>query len=254
LGDEAQAGTPFSDNYVQDMVDWSVGTSAKLHQTSERVAGTLIYQSIAVPLELRSDRPLTVYGAILHIAMVVLMVASAVTAAIALAGRLRQMVRRRVSQRTAGRATGNAAKRSGPVLGLTHGFRNALLMLTVTTMATVVLFVAGLGQVIMAVVRLAWGGAPVEDPGMMYWSWPVIQIVCTLVVWAWSRVLTRVIEEASVRGLAQLPPRAGELKAVVTGRRPVVASTRLGRALFWITAAAMLHVLLVFAFWGLFIY
>jgi acetyl esterase/lipase len=260
LGDEAEAGTQFSDNYVRDMVDWSVGSAAKLHQSSERVAGTLIYQSIAVPLELRSDRPLSVYGAVLHIAMVVLMLASAVIALIALVGKLRRMTRasRCVSKRALNRPSNQPSNQpkvqSGPVLGLSHGFRNALLLLTVTTMATIVLFVAGLGQVVMAVVKLAWGGAPVEDPGMMYWSWPVIQIVCTLVVWAWSRVLTRVIEEASVRGLAQLPPRAGEIKAVMTGSKPVVASTRLGRVLFWITAVAMLHVLLVFAFWGLFIY
>jgi hypothetical protein len=117
-----------------------------------------------------------------------------------------------------------------------------------------VLFVAGLGRVILGVVKLAWGGAPVEDPGMMYWSWPVIQIVCTFVVWAWSRVLTRIIEEASVRGIAQLPPRKGAIRDVVTGREPVIASTRLGRVLFWVTTSAMLLVLLNFAFWGLFIY
>jgi acetyl esterase/lipase len=238
LGDEADEGTALSDNYVTDMVNWSQGTVRGLKQTSERVAGTRIYQSIVVPSELAGDRPLTVYGVVLHIATVVLLLAAAITALIALGLKLRHMIRRQ----------------EGRTLGFARGFGNALLMLTVTTMATVVLFVAGLGQVIMAVVKLGWGGAPVEDPGMMYWSWPVIQIVCTLVVWAWSRVLTRVIEEASARGLAQLPPRTGELKAVVTGRKPVVASTRLGRVLFWITTVAMLHVLLFFAFWGLFIY
>ena len=70
---------------------------------------------------------------------------------------------------------------------------------------TFVLFGAGLGEVVMGVVKLAWGGAPAEDPGMMYWSWPVIQMVCVVVVWAWSRVFVRLIEEATNRGLAQWP-------------------------------------------------
>lgn len=89
---------------------------------------------------------------------------------------------------------------------------------------------------------------------MMYWSWPVIQMVCVVVVWAWSRVFMRLIEEATNRGLAQWPPRKGAIDAIVSGRQPVLASTRFGRVMFWITAVTMLYVLLVFAFWGLFIY
>ena len=41
---------------------------------------------------------------------------------------------------------------------------------------------------------------------------------------------------------------------IVTGADPVLASTRLGRILFWLVAFTMLYILLVFAFWGLFIY
>jgi hypothetical protein len=88
----------------------------------------------------------------------------------------------------------------------------------------------------------------------MYWSWPVIQIVCTLVVWAWSRVLAKLLEAASIRGLVQIPPRKGAIRALVSGHEPVLATTRFGRVLFWITTAAMQHVLLMFAFWGMFIY
>ena len=85
-------------------------------------------------------------------------------------------------------------------------------------MATFVLFCAGLGDVIMGVVKLAWGSAPVENPGVMYWSWPVIQIVCVAVVWAWSRVFMRLIEEATHRGIAQWPPRKGAIGEIVSGR------------------------------------
>lgn len=51
-----------------------------------------------------------------------------------------------------------------------------------------------------------------------------------------------------------MPPRQGAIREIVSGRQPVLASTRFGRILFWLTAIAMLDVLLVFAFWGLFIY
>jgi acetyl esterase/lipase len=237
LGDEANAGTQLSDNYIGDVIDWAVGETHHLEQSSERVAGSSIYQSIAVPVELKSNRVLTVYGLILHVAMVVTLVAALCTALVALGAKIHHVLHRR-----------------GPVLAFLHGFGSSLLALTVITMASLVLFAAGLSQVVVAVVKLAWGGAPAEDPGMMYWSWPVIQIVCTLVVWAWSRVLAKLLEAASIRGLVQIPPRKGAIRALVSGHEPVLATTRFGRVLFWITTAAMLHVLLMFAFWGMFIY
>ena len=46
----------------------------------------------------------------------------------------------------------------------------------------------------------------------------------------------------------------GSVRDIVTGADPVLASTRLGRILFWLVAFTMLYILLVFAFWGLFIY
>ena len=39
LGDESETGTPFADQYADDVVDWAVGTAKGLHQTSERVGG-----------------------------------------------------------------------------------------------------------------------------------------------------------------------------------------------------------------------
>lgn len=237
LGNEADAGTGFADDYVNDMVTWMVGTAAGLNQTSERAAGSTLYQSIAVPKDLHADRALTVYGAWVHLAMVVTLLLTLIVAAVALVKKIVFLVRSK-----------------GPALGFKYGFGGALLSLTITTLATLLLFGGGLGQVIMGIVQLAWGGAPAEDPGMMYWSWPVIQVVCTLVVWAWSRVFTRLIEVAQTRGIAQLPPRKGAINDVVSGREPVLASTRLARVLFWVTAFAMFHVLLFFAFWGLFLY
>lgn len=253
LGDESEAGTPFADAYVDDLIDWAVGTSAGLTQTSEKVAGTNLYQSIGLPGALKARRVGTIYGVILHVTVVLLLLASIVLALVALGRKNAADARWRREKREAKRA-GMLIPERPVVLGFAHGFGNALLTLTLTTLATLLIFFAGLGQVIMGVVKLAWGSAPTETPGVMYWSWPVIQVVSVLVLWAWSRVFMHLIEVASVRGLIQIPPRRESVRDIVTGADPVLASTRLGRILFWLVAFTMLYILLVFAFWGLFIY
>lgn len=253
LGDESEAGTPFADAYVDDLIDWAVGTSAGLTQTSEKVAGTNLYQSIDLPGALKARRVGTIYGVILHVTVVLLLLASIVLALVALGRKIAADARWRREKREAKRA-GMLIPERPVVLGFAHGFGNALLTLTLTTLATLLIFFAGLGQVIMGVVKLAWGSAPTETPGVMYWSWPVIQVVSVLVLWAWSRVFMHLIEVASVRGLIQIPPRRESVRDIVTGADPVLASTRLGRILFWLVTFTMLYILLVFAFWGLFIY
>lgn len=253
LGDESEAGTPFADAYVDDFIDWAVGTSAGLTQTSEKVAGTNLYQSIGLPGALKARRVGTIYGVILHVTVVLLLLASIVLALVALGRKIAADARWRREKREAKRA-GMLIPERPVILGFAHGFGNALLTLTLTTLATLLIFFAGLGQVIMGVVKLAWGSAPTETPGVMYWSWPVIQVVSVLVLWAWSRVFMHLIEVASARGLIQIPPRRESVRDIVTGADPVLASTRLGRVLFWLVAFTMLYILLVFAFWGLFIY
>ena len=253
LGDESEAGTPFADAYVDDLIDWAVGTSAGLTQTSEKVAGTNLYQSIGLPGALKARRVGTIYGVILHVTVVLLLLASIVLALVTLGRKIAADARWRREEREAKHA-GMLIPERPVVLGFAHGFGNALLTLTLTTLATLLIFFAGLGQVIMGVVKLAWGSAPTETPGVMYWSWPVIQVVSVLVLWAWSRVFMHLIEVASVRGLIQIPPRRESVRDIVTGADPVLASTRLGRILFWLVAFTMLYILLVFAFWGLFIY
>ena len=253
LGDESEAGTPFADAYVDDLIDWAVGTSAGLTQTSEKVAGTNLYQSIGLPGALKARRVGTIYGVILHVTVVLLLLASIVLALVALGRKIAADARWRREKREAKHA-GMLIPGRPVVLGFAHGFGNALLTLTLTTLATLLIFFAGLGQVIMGVVKLAWGSAPTETPGVMYWSWPVIQVLSVMVLWAWSRVVMHLIEVASVRGLIQIPPRRESVRDIVTGADPVLASTRLGRILFWLVAFTMLYILLVFAFWGLFIY
>ena len=253
LGDESEAGTPFADAYVDDLIDWAVGTSAGLTQTSEKVAGANLYQSIGLPGALKARRVGTIYGVILHVTVVLLLLASIVLALVALGRKIAADARWR-REKCEAKHAGMLIPERPVVLGFAHGFGNALLTLTLTTLATLLIFFAGLGQVIMGVVKLAWGGAPTETPGVMYWSWPVIQVVSVLVLWAWSRVFMHLIEAASVRGLIQIPPRRESVRDIVTGADPVLASTRLGRILFWLVTFTMLYILLVFAFWGLFIY
>lgn len=253
LGDESEAGTPFADAYVDDLIDWAVGTSAGLTQTSEKVAGTNLYQSIGLPGALKARRVGTIYGVILHVTVVLLLLASIVLALVALGRKIAADARWR-REKCEAKHAGMLIPERPVALGFAHGFGNALLTLTLTTLATLLIFFAGLGQVIMGVVKLAWGSAPTETPGVMYWSWPVIQVVSVLVLWAWSRVFMHLIEVASVRGLIQIPPRRESVRDIVTGADPVLASTRLGRILFWLVAFTMLYILLVFAFWGLFIY
>ena len=253
LGDESEAGTPFADAYVDDLIDWAVGTSAGLTQTSEKVAGANLYQSIGLPGALKARRVGTIYGVILHVTVVLLLLASIVLALVALGRKIAADARWR-REKCEAKHAGMLIPERPVVLGFAHGFGNALLTLTLTTLATLLIFFAGLGQVIMGVVKLAWGSAPTETPGVMYWSWPVIQVVSVLVLWAWSRVFMHLIEAASVRGLIQIPPRRESVRDIVTGADPVLASTRLGRILFWLVTFTMLYILLVFAFWGLFIY
>lgn len=239
LGNEANEGTPFADDYVRDVISWTTGTAAGLKPTSVPIAGTELYQSIAVPTDLHARRAMTVWLLIIHGLMLLTLLASIVLWIIALVRRIVNAIRRRGS---------------GHTLGFRNGFGKALLTITVVTMATLVIFLSGFTEVIMGVVNLAWGDAPVSNPGVMYWSWPVIQIVCIVVVWAWSVVFAHMIEVGTQRGLVQMPPRKGVLREIFNGTNPVIATTRLGRVLFWTTTVAMFMILLMFAFWGMFVY
>ncbi len=237
LGDESMSGTPFADDYVDDMVAWAVGTSRGLKQTSERIAGTPLYQSIPVPRGLHAHRVMTVYGTIVLALMAVMMLVSLVVALVALVMHIR-----------------NRRRGLGPALGLRERFGGALLMLTIVTLVALFVFLGGFGEVVIAVVHMAWGSAPPDDSGMMYWSWPFIQVVCIVLLWAWSRVFAGIIEALSMRGVLQWPMRRGALRQIASGAQPVVATTRLGRVLFWTVAFTMLLILLSFSFWGLFLF
>ena len=244
IGDEEEGGTKLADHFEDDMVDWAVGKTRGLTQTGVRVAGADIYQSIAVPQDLYGHRTLTFYMVTLHVLAVVMLLVAGILWLVALVRRLVYLKRHR--------------RWHGPALGFLHGFGNILTVLFLTTLAVLYLFGSGLAQVVLEVVSLVWGAAP-SSPDIVYWSWPVIQAVCTAVVWAWARVLARLLEVAQLRGYTRMggrelvrQTRSGELARRM--REPIIATTRFARVLFWVTAAAMFCVMLVFAFWGMFIY
>ena len=248
LGDEAEEGTPLVDRYEDDMVDWAVGRAHGLEETSPPIAGATIYQSIAVPTNLYAHGKLTIYGAVIHVTAAVMLVVAALLNIVALIRKIGHLIRRK-----------------GPLLGYVRGYQRVLIAISTTTMASLLLFMAGVGQTIWRMVGLIWGGAP-EAPGMIYWSWYAIQGACAIVVWAWSRVFCEILHTMSIKGLLRTPEewRADFKVRRLTGRPvlrirdwhpgPVIASTRFGVVMFVVTTLTMFCILLVLAFWGLFIY
>ena len=272
LGDESETGTMLVDHYEDDMAEWASGIASGRAQLTPRIAGATIHQSIAVPDTLRAERPLTVYGLIVHVAMVAMLLVAIVTGLVVWAKVAARRIRYGRAPR--GRAHGprprphrlfhglitlrrRRPKPADPrpaVLGFSHDFGNVLTTITVTSLVALALFLSGLAQTVMRVVSLIWGAAPVE-PGMIAWSWYVIQIACAVVVWAWSRVFAGLIEAGVARGWA-LPRRERDrLKATgVSFDVPLVASTHLGETVFAILTVMTFTIILMFAFWGLFIY
>ncbi|OZG48700.1 esterase [Bombiscardovia coagulans] len=246
LGDEALTGTPLADHYQEDVADWAQGQIHGLKQTSQPVAGSTIHQSIAVPVDLQGRRKLTLYMLVVHASAVIFLIVAVMLALVACAMKLIRLVRRNRK----------------PVFGFAHGFGGTLVAIAGSTIAALLLFAAGLGQVIIALVKLGWGGVP-DPAGVSDWSWPVIQLVTAVVVWAWSRVLVRMYEVGRMKGVYEIPAQikgqgfsgtaiVRQLKT--NDPNPVLASTKFGIVFFWIAAIAMFCLLLVFAFWGLFIY
>lgn len=240
IGDEHEGA--LADNYLDDIANWSSGIVRGDTQTTPKVGGADIYQSIGLPYDIRASKSLTFYGAILHalmlIALLVVIVFSLVVLILQFVARIRH--------------------RPNPT-GIVKGFGRALLTISITTLASGLLFLAGFGQIVIRVINLVWGAAP-EPAGMIYWSWYVVQISTVAVVWAWSRIFAVLIEEGMQRGwfrwLRRIAHEPEPDKAAVkdADRAPVVAASRLGVAYFVCVTVAMMLMLLVFAFWGLFLY
>lgn len=236
IGDSHQGA--LVDNYLRDIVNWSSGIVKGYEQTSQRVGGADIYQSIGLPYDIHASKSLTFYGVILHVLMLISLLVILVFSLVALVMKIVARVR----------------KRPDP-FGMEKGFRRALRTISFTTLASLVLFGAGIGQIVARVIQLVWGAAP-EAAGMIYWSWYVVQLSCVFVVWAWSRIFAVLIEAGMERGWFRWLRRIAK-EPVTPSPAPhgvVIASTRAGLAYFICVTVSMLLILLVFAFWGLFLY
>ena len=110
-------------------------------------------------------------------------------------------------------------------------------------------------QIVIRVVFLAWGAAP-KIGGMVYWSWYVIQAACVVVVWTWSMVITSLFEAMSLKGWfrGKNKPKSQRQIEFLESQGHFIASSKMGMGYIIILAITMLLVLLVLAFWGLFLY
>lgn len=230
LGDESTAGTPLADFYERDMVDWAVGTALGAKQTSALIAGSTIHQPMSVPTSLHGHRALTIYGGILHISA---LLALAITALLGIVMLIRRII--------------FAIRRKSASVGFVHGFKAVLISICAVTLSSVALFIAAVGQIVMRIVNLIWGAAPVK-PGMIHWSWYVLQAAAVLVVWAWARVFSRMIEAVMLNRQQEATIGAG------AAHIPIIASTKLGVGIFITLCVTMMLQLFVLAFWGLYIY
>lgn len=236
IGDEHQGA--LADHYLEDVVNWSSGIVKGYTQTTPKVGGGDIYQSIGLPYDIKASKALTFYGGILHVLMLVSLLVTVLFSLVVLVLKIRARIQRKPNP-----------------LGIGKRLGRAVATISGTTIASLLLFLAGLGQIVARVVTLVWGAAP-EEAGMIYWSWYVVQFSTVFVVWAWSQIFAALIEEGIRRGWFRwMPHIAHEPENEKTVERgPVIASTRLGVAYFICVTVAMLLQLLVFAFWGLFLY
>lgn len=230
LGDQTQAKTLYVDHYEYDFVDWAVGVSRGLEQTSSKIAGSDVYQAIGVPENLSARRTLTWYFLLVHGFMLIWLIISLVIGMYAVGKKMYYRITRQDKK----------------VFGFVGRYQATLVRIMVVTYAALLLFIAGVGQLVWRVVNLIWGAAP-PAPGVTYWSWYAIQAACILVIVTWALVGVTLLESISIR---QALVKKHNGKKV----QPILASKRLGIVYFNITTESLFFILLVFAYWGLFIY
>lgn len=237
IGDEAEEGTALVDHYETDFVDWAVGTSRGLDQSTPRVAGATIRQSIAVPTQLTAHRGATIYGLVIHVLQIIALLVLAVCLVLAAI--------KHIANRRSGK---------GKALGYSRQFRRLLLASFICTFGSLLLFFAAMGQNIYRLVKLVWGSAPTA-PGMIWWSWYAIQVICAIIVLVWARVFTSGLEVLRLHGILRRPgtPRRPKAPEVHDDAAPF-ALTALGRVTAVTCMVEILLILLVLAFWGVFIY
>ncbi len=228
LGDEANSAEPRSPTRTWMM--WSTGPSAPrtdCNRPANAWPAPTCTQSIAVPLDLKANRGLTIYLVVLHASMLVLLLVPQ-----ACCGSI--VLMRKIWARAHGRRYGWGCACVQKLVGHVdyRHYGHVCAVLRRPWRCDHGCGQAGMGQCSSResghdVLELAGYSDGVRCRG--------VGVV---------RVFMRLIEEATHRGIAQWPPRKGAIGEIVSGRQPVLASTRFGRVMFWLTVAAMFCVLL----------
>lgn len=261
IGSQAEPGTKFADGFLHDILVWSNGTVRHERQIAPKVAGDDIHQPIRMPVDAHASRVRAVYLVLLHaLAMLGLLVVIVFTLVVL----VQKLVRR---------------LRHLPARPLfVPGFGRTLGLVAGTTIVAVGFFALGLAVTIWRVVELDWGSV-VQKGGMADWSWYVAQFSCLIVVWSWSSILASFLEiamrhgkfawarrfrprhwrhlatqERSTGGTSGASARQASSEAVEYESGPIIALNREGEAYAGTVMASMFLFLLVFAYWGLFIY
>lgn len=206
-------------------------------QTAPKVAGHEIYQSIGLPV-IHSDPVGMWYAIVIHVLLILFIIATAVYSLVVLGYKIAAL-----------------AKRSKRPVAFAGNFAKDILFAAIASFVALWLFVAAVTQIIVRVAFLAWGAAP-KIGGMVYWSWYVIQAACVVVVWTWSMVLTTLLETMALKGWlrGKKKPKTQRQVEFLENRTHFLAASKMGVGYIIILAVTMLLVLLVLAFWGLFLY
>lgn len=236
IGDEAETGTVLVDHYEDDFVDWAVGQTRGLEQTTPAVAGATIRQAVAVPQNLHPRRAATVYGIAIHVLQILLLLVLLVCVIIAA---VKHIIKKH--------------RKEGSALGYSRYFKRLLLLSFICTFGSLLFFFSQLGQVVLRVVKLIWGAAPVA-PGAIWWGWYAVQVVCCMVVFVWACVFAAGLEVLDAHGLLRAPWKPRRPAAPEAVDDVPFAATTFGRFTAVVCMLEILLILLVLAFWGLFIY
>lgn len=228
LGNEAMPGTLLADHYEDDVTNWAVGTSLGLKQTTSRIAGAQIYQSISIPDYVHGHKGRTILTLIVAEIMLLLLITFIILCISSLVIKIGHLIQ----------------GRKEPVFGLTRRLRRVIMANSILSFFCLILFLAGIAQCTISIVNLVWGAAP-EYSDLTYWSWPVSQIMAIMVIISMSSVFSGLIEIAD-RKTGQLMKRSPV--------NTVVADRKFGIVFFWVAAATMFFIMLFLALLGLFLY
>lgn len=237
IGNGAAGDTTLADHYLQETLAWSAGIVLGYKQVAPKVAGHEIYQSIGLPV-VHSDPVGMWYAIVLHILLILFIIITAIYSLVVLGYKIAAL-----------------CKHDKRPVAFAENFAKDIFFSAMASFIALWLFIAAVTQIVVRVVFLAWGAAP-KIGGMVYWSWYVIQAACVVVVWTWSMVITSLFEAMSLKGWfrGKNKPKTQRQIEFLESRSHFIASSKMGMGYIIILAITMLLVLLVLAFWGLFLY